>query len=134
MTHQLEILFHFQTRRNCIACFSRVLLFVFSANACAWNVVNAATDKLLEVPLPVLKSVPVGMVGPTNPQQPQATEHVEVIPMQEELEVRLEEGNFPVPTEWNYDVRMDSDMVAAALGQAQVQRAMVKPMQPYQVG
>lgn len=96
--------------------------------------VNSATDKLLEVPLPVLKTVPVGMVGPTNPPQPQPTEqHVEVIPMQEELEVRLEEGNFPVPTEWNYDVRMDSDMVAAALGQAQAQRAMVKPVQPYQV-
>lgn len=105
----------------------------FPANSCTWNVVNTTTDKLIEVPMPVLKSVPVGMVGPSNPPPPQATEHVEVIPMQEELEVRLEEGNFPVPTEWNYDVRMDSDMVAAALGQAQAQRTMVKPVQPYQV-
>lgn len=70
-------------------------------------------EKLLELPLHALDSVPVGMVGPANPSK---TEHVEVIPMQEELEVRLEEGNFPVPTVWNYDVRMDSDMVAAALG------------------
>lgn len=44
------------------------------------------------------------------------TEHVEVIPMQEELEVRLEEGTFPVPNDWHYDVKIDSDMVAAALG------------------
>lgn len=69
------------------------------------------TEKLLEVPLHALESVPVRLVGSTN-----QTEHVEVIPMQEELEVRLQEGTFPVPTDWNYDVRMDSDMVAAALG------------------
>lgn len=66
-----------------------------------------------------------------------ATEqHVEVIPMQEELEVRLEEGNFPVPADWSYDVRMDSELVAAALGPTQTQGGggtMVKQEQPYQV-
>lgn len=71
----------------------------------------SSTDKLLEVPLHALDSVPVGMVGTEN-----TTEHVEVIPMQEELEVRLEEGTFPVPTDWPYGVKMDPDMVAAALG------------------
>lgn len=71
----------------------------------------SSTEKLLEVPFNALDSVPVGMVGSES-----ATEHVEVIPMQEELEVRLEEGTFPVPTDWPYGVKMDSDMVAAALG------------------
>lgn len=77
-----------------------------------------------------LDSVPVGMVGSGN-----ATDHVEVIPMQEELEVRLQEGNFPVPTDWNYDVRMDSDVVAAALGSADSENgstANAKPVQVYQ--
>lgn len=50
------------------------------------------------------------MVGIEN-----TTEHVEVIPMQEELEVRLEEGTFPVSTEWPYGVKVDSDMVSEAL-------------------
>lgn len=63
------------------------------------------------MPLHALESVPAGIVGQENP-----TDHVEVIPMQEELEVRLEEGNFPVPNDWHYDVKMDSEMVAAALG------------------
>lgn len=36
--------------------------------------------------------------------------------MQEELEVRLEQGTFPVPNDWPYDVKMDSEMVEAALG------------------
>ncbi|XP_017786234.1 PREDICTED: polycomb protein Asx isoform X1 [Nicrophorus vespilloides] len=76
-----------------------------------WDVVDSSTEKLLEVPLHALDSVPVGLVGTVN-----TTEHVEVIPMQEELEVRLEEGTFPVPTDWPYGVKMDSDMVAAALG------------------
>ena len=63
------------------------------------------------MPLHALESVPAGIVGQENP-----AEHVEVIPMQEELEVRLEEGTFPVPNDWHYDVKMDSEMVAAALG------------------
>lgn len=79
---------------------------------CCWDMVDSSTEKLLAVPLHALDSrVPVGMVGPEN-----ETEHVEVIPMQEELEVRLEEGTFPVPNDWPYGVKMDSDMVAAALG------------------
>lgn len=104
-------------------------LFHFTADDCTWNVVDSSTEKLLEVPLHALDSVPVGMVGSQNP-----TEHVEVIPMQEELEVRLEEGTFPVPTDWNYDVRMDSDMVAAALGNtgSESNPAGPKPAQPYQ--
>lgn len=78
-----------------------------------WDMVDSSTEKLLEVPLHALDSVPVGMVGDEN-----TTEHVQVIPMQEELEVRLEEGSFPVPSDWPYDdvVKMDSEMVAAALG------------------
>ncbi|XP_008192915.1 polycomb protein Asx isoform X2 [Tribolium castaneum] len=78
---------------------------------CCWDLVDSSTEKLLEVPLHALESVPAGIVGQENP-----TEHVEVIPMQEELEVRLEQGNFPVPNDWPYDVKMDSEMVAAALG------------------
>ncbi|RZC33013.1 ASXH domain containing protein [Asbolus verrucosus] len=78
---------------------------------CCWDLVDSSTEKLLEVPLHALESVPAGIVGQENP-----TEHVEVIPMQEELEVRLEEGTFPVPNDWHYDVKMDSEMVAAALG------------------
>lgn len=74
--------------------------------------VDSSTEKLLEVPLHALDSVPVGMVSVGN----SSSEHVEVIPMQEELEVRLEEGTFPVPNDWPYGVKMDSDMVAAALG------------------
>lgn len=35
--------------------------------------------------------------------------------MQEELEVRLEEGTFSVPTDWPYAMKMDPDSVAAAL-------------------
>lgn len=73
--------------------------------------------------------MPVRLVGSDN-----SSEHVEVIPMQEELEVRLEEGTFPVPTDWNYDVRMDSDMVAAALGNTESENnpANVKQTQSYQ--
>ncbi|XP_063914363.1 polycomb protein Asx isoform X3 [Zophobas morio] len=78
---------------------------------CCWDLVDSSTEKLLEVPLHALESVPAGIVGQENP-----AEHVEVIPMQEELEVRLEEGTFPVPNDWHYDVKMDSEMVAAALG------------------
>ncbi|KAK4880162.1 hypothetical protein RN001_008308 [Aquatica leii] len=53
------------------------------------------------VPLHALDTVPVGMVGIGN----SSSEHVEVIPMQEELEVRLEQGTFPVPNDWPYDVK-----------------------------
>lgn len=76
---------------------------------------DSSTEKLLEVPLHALDSVPVGMVSVGNT----TSEHVEVIPMQEELEVRLEQGTFPVPADWTYDVKMDSEMVAAALGSSE---------------
>ncbi|GLV38619.1 Additional sex combs [Carabus blaptoides fortunei] len=78
-----------------------------------WNV-DSSTEKLLaEVPLHALDSVPVAM---TVVDTEEAAGDVAVIPMEEELEVRLEEGSFPVPDDWPYGVKMDSDMVAAALG------------------
>ncbi|XP_031342356.1 polycomb protein Asx isoform X2 [Photinus pyralis] len=89
-------------------------IFAATTEDC-WNVVDSNTEKLLEVPLHALDTVPVGMVGVSNT----TTEHVEVIPMQEELEVRLEQGTFPVPGDWSYDIKMDSDIVAAALGTTQ---------------
>lgn len=107
-----------------------VKLVLFSADNCVWNVVGTNTEKLLEVPLHALEPIPIRLVGTASP-----SEHVEVIPMQEELEVRLEEGTFPVPADWNYNVRMDSEMVAAALGNAQNQNPAalnMKQPQPYQ--
>lgn len=78
-----------------------------------WDV-DSSTEKLLaEVPLHALDSVPVAM---TVVDTEEAAGDVAVIPMEEELEVRLEEGSFPVPDDWPYGVKMDSDMVAAALG------------------
>ncbi|KAK5646797.1 hypothetical protein RI129_005261 [Pyrocoelia pectoralis] len=90
-------------------------IFAATSREDCWNVVDSNTEKLLEVPLHALDTVPVGMVGVSNT----AAEHVEVIPMQEELEVRLEQGTFPVPGDWSYDIKMDSDIVAAALGTTQ---------------
>ncbi|CAH0556669.1 unnamed protein product [Brassicogethes aeneus] len=78
---------------------------------CCWGLVDSSTEKLLQVPPLHNLEVPVPVVPSSLGE-----EHVEVIPMQEELEVRLEEGTFPVPNDWPYDVKMDSDMVAAALG------------------
>lgn len=75
--------------------------------------VDSSTEKLLEVDVPTTVSLP-------EPQPPDVRvkekfkieENVEVIPMQEELEVRLEEGTFPVViNDWPYNVNMDSDMV-----------------------
>ena len=68
--------------------------------------VDSSTEKLLEVPIHALDSVPVGMVGIEN-----TSEHVEVIPMKEELEVRLEE----MTNSWPYGVKMDSELVSNAL-------------------
>ncbi|XP_060517679.1 polycomb protein Asx isoform X2 [Cylas formicarius] len=80
---------------------------------CCWGLVDSSTEKLLS-PLNNLES---SVSAPIDiPNQPSTSEHVQVIPMQEELEVRLEEGTFPVPNDWPYDVKMDSDMVEAALG------------------
>ncbi|XP_076270950.1 transcriptional regulator additional sex combs isoform X2 [Rhynchophorus ferrugineus] len=82
---------------------------------CCWGLVDSSTEKLLQVPplhnLETPVNVPVTITNDIN-----TTDHVQVIPMQEELEVRLEEGTFPVPNDWPYDVKMDSEMVAAALG------------------
>lgn len=87
-------------------------LFGSGSDEC-WNV-DSSTEKLLaEVPLHALDSVavPMSVVDPENTDG----EDVAVIPMEEELEVRLEEGSFSVPDDWPYGVKMDSDMVAAAL-------------------
>lgn len=35
------------------------------------------------------------------------TENTEVIPMQETLEVRLEESTFRVPNDWNFNSNLD---------------------------
>ncbi|GJQ82821.1 hypothetical protein Trydic_g13523 [Trypoxylus dichotomus] len=84
-------------------------LFTVARDDCCWDVVDSSTEKLLEVPIHALDSVPAGLVGTEN-----ATEHVEVIPMQEELEVRLEEGTFPVSNDWSY-MKMDNEFVANAV-------------------
>lgn len=76
---------------------------------CCWNV-DSSTEKLLaEVPLHALDSVP-GAMTVVDTEEEQVD--VSVIPMQEELEVRLEESTFPMPEDWPYDVKMDTDMVA----------------------
>lgn len=78
-----------------------------------WGV-DSSTEKLLaDVPLHELDSVPVSM-SVVDPE-PGDGEDVAVIPMKEELEVRLEEGSFSIPEDWPYGVKMDSEMVAAAL-------------------
>jgi hypothetical protein len=84
-----------------------------------------STEKLLaEVPLVALEAVPVPVAVPmtlTVVEEGETLEEVEVIPMQEELEVRLEEGTFPVAPEdalsmdWPYPMKMDSAIVAPAL-------------------
>ncbi|XP_022919114.2 polycomb group protein Asx isoform X1 [Onthophagus taurus] len=85
------------------------LFTVAREDDCCWDVVDSSTEKLLEVPIHALGSIPVGLVGTENP-----TEHVEVIPMKEELEVRLQEGNFPVPNDWQY-LKLDTEMVTNTL-------------------
>jgi hypothetical protein len=86
-----------------------------------------STEKLMaEVPIVALEAVPVPVpvsvpVTLAELEEGEAVEEVEVIPMQEELEVRLEEGTFPVAPEdalsmdWPYPMKMDSAIVAAAL-------------------
>ncbi|KAJ8951801.1 hypothetical protein NQ318_019774 [Aromia moschata] len=84
-----------------------------ATDECCWGLVDSSTEKLLQVPpLHALESTATAGGAKLD-----AIDHVQVIPMQEELEVRLEEGTFPVIlNDWPYDVKMDSDMVAAALG------------------
>lgn len=78
---------------------------------CCWNV-DSSTEKLLEVPLHSLETVPVAMTIVNTEEE---TNDVAVIPMQEELEVRLEQGTFPIPDDWPYDVKMDTDISATTL-------------------
>lgn len=76
--------------------------------------VDSSTEKLFQVPaLHSLEST----VTQDETDTSKLEENVQVIPMKEELEVRLEEGTFPVVlNDWACDVNMDSDIVAAALG------------------
>lgn len=97
---------------------------VAGSEGCCWDVVDSTEKLLAEVPLVALEAVPVPVAVPVTlavVEEGEAVEEVEVIPMQEELEVRLEEGTFPVAPEdalsmdWPYPVKMDSAIVAAAL-------------------
>jgi len=89
-----------------------LLAAVTGSEGCCWDV--DSTEKLLaEVPL-VAVPVTLAVVEDT-------VKDVEVIPMQEELEVRLEQGTLPMAPEdalsmdWSYPVKMDSAIVTAAL-------------------
>lgn len=98
---------------------------------CCWNV-DSSTEKMLsEVPLHTLDSVavPMKMVDTDN-----ETGDVSVIPMQEELEVRLEESSFPMSDDWPYDAKMDTDMMASALSNTSDNANMTQatPMPQYQ--
>lgn len=76
--------------------------------------VDSSTEKLFQVP--ALHSLEPN-VTQDETDTSKLEENVQVIPMKEELEVRLEEGTFPVVlNDWTCDVNMDSAMVAAALG------------------
>jgi hypothetical protein len=97
---------------------------VAGTEGCCWDVVDSTEKLLAEVPLVALEAVPVPVAVPVTlavVEEGEAVEEVEVIPMQEELEVRLEEGTFPVAPEdalsmdWPYPMKMDSAIVAAAL-------------------
>jgi hypothetical protein len=97
---------------------------VAGSDACCWDVVDSTEKLLAEVPLVALEAVPVPVAVPVTlavVEDGEALEEVEVIPMQEELEVRLEEGTFPVAPEdalsmdWPYSMKMDSAVMAAAL-------------------
>ncbi|XP_023012052.2 transcriptional regulator additional sex combs [Leptinotarsa decemlineata] len=79
-----------------------------------WGMVGSTTEKLLQVP--ALHNLETSVSTVIESSENKLEEHVQVIPMQEELEVKLEQGRFPVViNDWPY-VDMDSDMVAAALG------------------
>lgn len=98
---------------------------------CCWDV-DSSTEKLLEVPIHALDSVPAGLVGTEN-----STEHVEVIPMQEELEVRLEEGTFPISNDWSY-MKIGNEFVANPVNESETDNTRSEnpsnaptPQQPY---
>ncbi|PSN41755.1 hypothetical protein C0J52_08862 [Blattella germanica] len=95
---------------------------VAGSDGCCWDMVDSTEKFLAEVPVDVLQAVPVPVVPVTLAvvDENEPVDEVEVIPMKEELEVRLEEGTFPVAPEelsmeWPYAVKMDSAIVAAAL-------------------
>ncbi|KAG5877331.1 hypothetical protein JTB14_003617 [Gonioctena quinquepunctata] len=82
---------------------------------CCWGMVDSSTEKLLQVP--ALHNLEDSVSNIVEASENKLEEHVQVIPMQEELEVKLEEGRFPVViNDWPYDVAMDSDTLAEALG------------------
>lgn len=85
---------------------------------------DSSTEKLLEVPIHALDSVPAGLVGTEN-----TTEHVEVIPMQEELEVRLEEGTFPVSNDWSY-MKIDNDFVTNTVTESEIENTQAEANTP----
>ncbi|KAJ4431429.1 hypothetical protein ANN_20026 [Periplaneta americana] len=104
------------------------LIAAVEAEECCWDVVDSTEKLLAEVPIVALEAVPVPVPVPVAVpvtlavvEEGEAVEEVEVIPMQEELEVRLEEGTFPVAPDdalsmdWPYAMKMDSAIVAAAL-------------------
>ncbi|XP_063242161.1 polycomb protein Asx-like [Bacillus rossius redtenbacheri] len=99
-----------------------------------WDAVDSSTEKLIaEVPIVALESVPVPVALTMVPEG--AGDEVKVIPMQEELEVRLEEGTFPVAEEalsldWPYAVKMESALVAAALGSPEEMEETAKCSKP----
>uniref|UniRef100_A0A6P7G3W3 Polycomb protein Asx n=1 Tax=Diabrotica virgifera virgifera TaxID=50390 RepID=A0A6P7G3W3_DIAVI len=93
--------------------------FTATTDECCWSMVDNRTEKLMQVP-PLHNMEPPPISTQTTPEKDfteKIEEHVQVIPMQEELEVKLEQGRFPVVVnDWRYDVNMDPDMVEAALG------------------
>ena len=98
---------------------------VAGSEGCCWDMVDSTEKFLAEVPVVALEAVPVPVpvvpVALAVVDESEPVEEVEVIPMKEELEVRLEEGTFPVAPEdalsmdWPYAVKMDSAIMAAAL-------------------
>lgn len=99
------------------------------AEECCWGLVDSSTEKLLQVP-PLHSLEPPVNVPVSIPSDINVTENVQVIPMQEELEVRLEEGTFPVPNDWPYDVKMDSEIIEAALGSTQNEEGKMQVKEP----
>ncbi|XP_050306689.1 polycomb protein Asx isoform X3 [Anthonomus grandis grandis] len=89
------------------------------AEECCWGLVDSSTENLLQVS--ALHGIETAVSGVSGVKGDiSATENVQVIPMKEELEVRLEQGSFPVHNDWPYDVKMDPERgVGVTLGQAQ---------------
>lgn len=92
-------------------CFNKIFLSTESEDCC-WGIVDSSTEKLFQVP---------GLHSISPPPPPEESnnskieENVQVIPMKEELEVRLEEGTFPVILNSWPEVNMDQEVVTAPL-------------------